>query len=108
MSQVTLNETNLVTYNLAIAVWLTYVLLKSPAQTKEVDLFASHRWERGLADLQTPVHGDSLIPMFESMVDRAFSRTHSDYAPKEKIPAPTVERTAIDLETVRPRIRRIQ
>jgi hypothetical protein len=111
MSQVTLNETNLVTYNLAIAVWLTYVLLKSPAQMKEVDLFASHRWERGLADLQTPEHGDSLIPMFESMVDRAFSRTHSDYSPKKAGAESPAERPivpAVDLQVVQPRSRRVQ
>ena len=108
MSQVTVHVFNLVAYNLAIIAWFAYVFLESPARTPEANLFTSHRWERSLSDLQAPAQGDSLIPMFESMVDRAFSRTHSDYAPKEKIPAPTVERTAIDLETVRPRIRRIQ
>jgi len=39
----------------------------------------TQRWERSLADLQTsvapaPAASDSLIPMFEGMVERAFSR----------------------------------
>ncbi len=83
MSQVSLHVANLEAYNVAILLWLGYALLKSPAQVREVDLFASQRWERGLTDLQRPVQGDSLIPMFESMVDRAFSRSHSDPSPKE-------------------------
>jgi len=111
MSQVALNQTNLVAYNLAIIVWFAYALLKSPAQTKEVDLFASHRWERSLTDLQNPAHGDSLIPMFESMVDRAFSRTRADYPVKEAATEPAVQ-TAIassaSLQAVLPRTRRMQ
>ena len=84
---------------------------KIPAQTKEVDLFASHRWERSLTDLQNPAHGDSLIPMFESMVDRAFSRTRADYPAKEAATEPAVQ-TAIassaSLQAVLPRTRRMQ
>jgi len=88
MSQVSLHVANLVAYNLTIMVWFGYALLKSQPQTREVTLFASQRWERGLTDLQNPAHGASLIPMFESMVDRAFSRTHSDYSPKETAAEP--------------------
>ena len=35
----------------------------------------TQRWEQDLADLQHPVPSDSLIPMFEDMVERAFSRS---------------------------------
>ncbi len=82
-SEVLVNLTNLVAYNVAILVWLTYSVLKAAARAPGTDLFASHRWEKSLTDLQSTGQGDSLIPMFESMVDRAFSRTQSDYLPKE-------------------------
>jgi hypothetical protein len=38
----------------------------------------SQRWEQSLTELQHPTHADSLIPMFEGMVDRAFSRTGNE------------------------------
>ena len=84
MSQVTVHVINLVAYNLAILVWFGYRLSESPARTPEAELVCSHRWERALAIFRAPAQGDSLIPMFESMVDRALSRTQADYrtAPK--------------------------
>jgi hypothetical protein len=85
ISQVTVHVINLVAYNLAILVWFAYLLLESPARTSEANLFISHRWERSLSDLQNPAQPDSLIPMFESMVDRALSRTHAD-SPKKATP----------------------
>jgi len=81
MSQVTVHVLNLLAYNLAILVWFGYAFRGNPARTPGTELFASHRWEKGLTDIQNPTQGDSLIPMFESMVDRAFSRTQSDYPP---------------------------
>ena len=83
LSQVSVHVFNLVAYNLAILVWFAYVFRESPARTPEASLFAPNRWERSLSDLQSPAQGDSLIPMFESMVDRALSRTQMDYAPKK-------------------------
>ena len=74
---------NLVAYNLAILVWLSYVLAKSAARVPGAELFTPHRWERSLADIQSPAQGDSLIPMFENMVDRAFSRNQADYSPRK-------------------------
>jgi hypothetical protein len=81
-SEVSVHVINLVAYNLAILIWFAYVLSKSPVRLAEASSFASHRWERGLTDLQNPVPGDSLIPMFESMVDRALSRSQGDYSAK--------------------------
>ena len=65
-----------------ILIWLGYAVFQSSARMPEASLLASQRWERGLSDLQNPSRGDSLIPMFESMVDRAFSRTQADYSSK--------------------------
>jgi len=81
MSQVTVHVLNLVAYNIAILVWFAYAYRENPARSPGSELFASHRWEKGLTDIQNPGQGDSLIPMFESMVDRAFSRTQTNYAP---------------------------
>jgi hypothetical protein len=66
---------NMVAYNAAIVVWLTYSVMKCPARQAVAAHFRSQRWNQGLADLQHPTPADSLIPMFESMVDRAFSKT---------------------------------
>ena len=85
-SEVIVQVINLVAYNIAILVWLTYALSKSAARAPGEVLFTSHRWEKSLTDLQSPVQGDSLIPMFESMVDRAFSRTQADYSPRQAVP----------------------
>jgi hypothetical protein len=78
MSQVSVTAINLVAYNLAIVVWFAYALLESPARASETILFTPHRWDRSLGDLHRPAQDDSLIPMFESMVDRALSRTQGD------------------------------
>jgi hypothetical protein len=64
-----------VAYCLAVATWLGYAILKAPAREASLSLMASQRWETSLNDLHRPVGGDSLIPMFEGMVDRAFSRS---------------------------------
>lgn len=74
MSENTMNLANMVAYNLSIMVWIGYVFAKSPARVASANLLASQRWEQSLADIQHPVGPDSLIPMFEGMVDRAFSR----------------------------------
>jgi hypothetical protein len=55
------------------------------------------RWEQSLNDIQHPVAADSLIPMFEGMVDRALSRTNGD-----PVPAPLPEKIAVG-ETSSPR-----
>lgn len=75
IGEITMNLANMGAYNSAIAVWFGYLLSQSPARAvSPANLLASQRWEQSLSDLQHPAQADSLIPMFESMVDRAFSR----------------------------------
>ncbi|MGH9510800.1 MAG: hypothetical protein ACRD2U_01555 [Terriglobales bacterium] len=62
-------------YCLSLGVWLGYALLKAVPREVSANLLTSQRWNQGLADLQNPTADDSLIPMFEGMVDRAFSKT---------------------------------
>ena len=56
-------------------IWLGYVLLKKTARESTANLLMTQRWEQSLREIQHPVSPDSLIPMFEGMVDRALSRS---------------------------------
>jgi hypothetical protein len=66
---------NMTAYNVILLIWLGYVLTKSAAREEGGILLKPQRWEQSLSDLQHPLPADSLIPMFEGMVDRALSRT---------------------------------
>lgn len=68
---------NTAAYCCAIVAWLGYAVFKAASRESATNLVMSQRWEQSLGDLQRPATGDSLIPMFEGMVDRAFSRTES-------------------------------
>jgi hypothetical protein len=68
---------NMAAYNCTLVIWLGYCLVKSPAREGAATLLRPQRWEESLTDLQHPLPPDSLIPMFEDMVDRALSRTQS-------------------------------
>jgi hypothetical protein len=70
----TTNLMNTVSYNLSILAWLAYSLVKSPAREAVNTLLTSQRWDSSLGEIQHPGAPESLIPVFESMVDRAFSR----------------------------------
>jgi hypothetical protein len=58
-----------------------YVCVNSADRQTAGVALTTQRWEQSLADLQNPGSDDSLIPMFEGMVDRAFSKTPTDWAP---------------------------
>ena len=81
ISPTTMNLVNMLAYNGAISIWLVYAWIKSPARDASTSILMSQRWDQSLTDLQHPVSSDSLIPLFEGMVDRAFSRTNGDTAP---------------------------
>jgi hypothetical protein len=65
---------NTVMYDVSIMIWFTYALLPAKARDVATNQFQTQRWEQSLADIQHPANSDSLIPMFEGMVERAFSR----------------------------------
>ena len=71
---------NMAAYNASLMVWLSYVVVKSPARDASTVLLQPQRWEQSLSDIHHPLPADSLIPMFEGMVDRALSRTQPDTA----------------------------
>ena len=71
---------NTTMYDLAIVIWLGYALAPNPVRDGVTNHLQTQRWEQSLADLHTadasaPMAPDSLIPMFEGMVERAFSRS---------------------------------
>jgi len=68
---------NMTAYNVTLMIWLGYVLVNSPAREEAGSLLKPQRWEQSLSDIQHPLPADSLIPMFEGMVDRAISRTRT-------------------------------
>src|SRR5581483_4530573 len=67
---------NMAAENVAIFIWLGYLLARSPARQAATNLLRPQRWEQSLTDIQHPGTADSLIPLFEGMVDRALSRTN--------------------------------
>ncbi|HKU28040.1 MAG TPA: hypothetical protein VJQ54_21405 [Candidatus Sulfotelmatobacter sp.] len=80
LSGPTISMANMVAYNSSLLVWLGYVAVKRPVRDASTSLLQPQRWERSLTDIHHPLPADSLIPMFESMVDRALSRTQPEGA----------------------------
>ena len=76
LSDVSMSVVNMVAYNCTLLIWLGYTFAKSPVRDAGSILLRPQRWEQGLSDLHHVLPADSLIPMFECMVDRALSRTH--------------------------------
>jgi hypothetical protein len=68
----------MIAYNGSLLMWFTYVAVTRPARDASHSLLQPQRWEQSLADIQHPLPADSLIPMFEGMVDRALSRTRPE------------------------------
>jgi hypothetical protein len=85
VKQSSLNAINMLAYNCAIFVWLGYSLARKDVREVSMNNLQTQRWEQGLADLQHPVPSDSLIPMFEGMVERAFSRSSNLEAAEDHI-----------------------
>ena len=69
---------NMAVYNCSLLVWVGYVASKSRLPEALPSLLQPQRWEHGLTEVHYPLPADSLIPMFEGMVDRALSRTQPD------------------------------
>jgi hypothetical protein len=69
----TMNMIDMVAYNVGMVLWMLYSILNRRGDA--VPVLVPLRWDEGLADIQNHEDGsESLIPMFEHMVDRAFSK----------------------------------
>jgi hypothetical protein len=71
---------NMIAYDGSLLLWLGYVAVQRPARDGALSLLQPQRWEQSLTDIHHPLPADSLIPMFEGMVDRALSRTQQQPA----------------------------
>jgi hypothetical protein len=66
-------------YNVGMLIWLLYSLVNRPSEM--VPVLVPQRWDEALMDIQPPQgDADSLIPMFEHMVDQALSKTNNTHA----------------------------
>jgi len=81
LSDLAMGLINMAAYDVALFVWLGYTAVKSPAREATNTLLKPQRWEQSLSEVHHPVPADSLIPMFEGMVDRALSRTKPEPPP---------------------------
>ena len=73
-----LSITTMMFYNIGICLWLFYSNLNRTEVA--VTVLVPQRWDNALMDLHAQGEPDSLIPMFEDMVDRAFSKTQDRHA----------------------------
>jgi len=72
-----LNLVNMTCYDISTLIWLGYSFSRVVARDSNLNYLQTQRWEQGVAELQPSLPNDSLIPMFEGMVERAFSRSSS-------------------------------
>jgi len=81
---------NMAAYELSILIWLAYCWIASPIAIPTSTRLKTQRWDRSLNEIQNPSPSDSLIPMFEDMVERALARSGSPIqdAPSFEKPTP--------------------
>jgi hypothetical protein len=93
-----LNAANIGTsiiYNGSLVCWCVYSWQKSKVRLADATTLQSQRWERSLTEVQHPVGGGALIPMFENMVEQALTRAKVEHqtAAEEPGNAPTLTQT---------------
>jgi hypothetical protein len=91
----TLNLINTTAYTLAILTWIAYGMAKTTSRATSANVMMSQRWDQSLGDLRNPATGDALIPMFEGMVDRAFSRAPRESEQREIEERPLARKAAV-------------
>ena len=68
---------NMMAYEFSILIWFSYCWMRSSDVVAVSTRLKTQRWERSLGEAQNPEPAESLIPMFEDMVERALARTPS-------------------------------
>jgi len=74
----TVNLIDMTAYNAGMLLWMMYSLLNRRGEA--VAVLVPLRWDEALTDIQPHGESESLIPMFEHMVDRAFSKAQDSHA----------------------------
>jgi len=75
ISQSAANMANMMAYALSLLIWFAYCWMRTPAALSESTRLRTQRWDRSFGEIQNPEPAESLIPMFEGMVDRALARS---------------------------------
>lgn len=89
---------NMTAYNCTLGLWVGYAAMKSPVRDAASTLLQTQRWEHSLSDIQhQALPANSLIPMFEGMVDRALSRTQQEF--RSETAGPVVSREIVATES---------
>ena len=71
----TMNIFNMAAYMVSVSIWLLYCWVNS--HDVRLPVLVPQRWDEALMDINPQDDAESLIPMFEHMVDRAFSKTQN-------------------------------
>ncbi|MGE5207345.1 MAG: hypothetical protein ACM3PW_17175 [Chlamydiota bacterium] len=87
-----LNLASMIAYNISVVVWLCYFALPAAEQRRSATLLQPQRWDLSLGELAHPVAPESLMPMFDAMVDRALSKAGASSEPAEPIMATSTEK----------------
>jgi hypothetical protein len=90
----TLGFAIMIGYNCAILIWIAYMRYGSPAEVSSAPVLVPQRWDESLMDLQHPMPADSLIPMFEGMVERAFTGARNNSHLNPEAPRETPSETS--------------
>jgi hypothetical protein len=70
---------NMAIWNVGLCIWGRYFVLPEPATWRAASSsLVPNRWNHALGEIQHPLPAESLIPMFESMVERALARGPAD------------------------------
>jgi len=77
LHEILTNLINMGAWNLAVLLWLSYAIWSR--KETPLPVLVPQRWDEALTDLHSRGSDESLIPMFESMVDRALSRAQNSH-----------------------------
>jgi hypothetical protein len=77
LHEAAINYADMTAYNLTIGIWMIYSMRRGELRQSATNPLQTQRWEQSLARAQHPEPANSLIPMFESMVERAINRSSS-------------------------------
>lgn len=91
-----LNVTSMIAYTIAVGVWIGYFALPVAEQRRSETLLQPQRWNVSLSELTHPVEPESLMPMFDAMVDRAFSKAGATAKPAPSAPAASAPKSATE------------
>jgi hypothetical protein len=78
----TLNIVTMGMFNLTVVIWFAYLAQRVSERRHPEALLQSLRWDQSLAEAAHPMEPESLMPMFDAMVDRALSRSVPEVAPE--------------------------